>query len=239
MLAPSTTAWSPAGLLSRSHLHARGEAAPRQGPVSAWLHRDGLHAGTAPAAAAAGSGCALATVSASGVGQWLLTQPICTCSTGPAVLSSRNRSVIRAERAALGTGDGAWHGNASLPRRSSPRWIRGWRTSPPLRMDGAGVGERCRRAPDRRAARHLPEVDVSRLSGGLSPRSRGAARDSNPRNRWPRASPGQLLLWQGPAWRTLVRGYELNRVGSLLGPWRPCKLGRGGAANTWLRDTHT
>jgi hypothetical protein len=53
--------------------------------------------GTASAAAGVGSGCALATVSASGVSQWLLTQPTLRCSTGPAVLPSRNRSVIRAD----------------------------------------------------------------------------------------------------------------------------------------------
>lgn len=43
---------------------------------------------------AAGRSCS--TISASGVSQWLLTQPVFRCSTGPPVEPSRNRSVIRA-----------------------------------------------------------------------------------------------------------------------------------------------
>jgi hypothetical protein len=60
--------------------------------------------GTVSAIGGLGSGWALATASASGVSQWLLAQPILTCSTGPVVLPSQNRSVIWADEPHWGQG---------------------------------------------------------------------------------------------------------------------------------------
>src|SRR5919199_209423 len=56
----------------------------------------GLYWATGAGTSTGTAGLAPSTISASGVSQWLFTQPVLRCSTGPAVPPSVNRSVMRA-----------------------------------------------------------------------------------------------------------------------------------------------
>ena len=92
----------PDGAGKTTRVRRSGPGSPRPPAIP---ERAGAQAGVSWVAAAMECGRAPATVSAGGVGQWLLTQPVFRCSSAPSVLSSRNRAVMRA---------------------GAPHWGRGW-----------------------------------------------------------------------------------------------------------------
>jgi hypothetical protein len=116
-------------------LAPRWPCPPCPGPRSAGSGRVGGAARSRSRAA----GRSRSTTSASGVSQWLFTQPVLRCSTEPSAEPSRNRLVIRAGAPHRGQGWGRASGSLSrvgrpaIPDRAAAPSFPRWLPSPPQR----------------------------------------------------------------------------------------------------------
>jgi hypothetical protein len=99
------------------------------------------------------------------VSQWLFTQPVLRCSTGPSVEPSRNRAVIQAGVPHWGQGwcrafaSLSWVGRARDPMSGCGAVVVVLADVSAARIGRAGVGEQCRRAHGRSAVRHHLTMD--------------------------------------------------------------------------------
>jgi hypothetical protein len=178
--------------------------------------------------------CSDWTVSARGVSQCLLRQPVLRCSTGavggvePEPLGDPGRGATLRTPGAVG------HGNALLSLILVALGGTLKATSLPARMRGAGVGKQCRKAPDRRATHHPAAVDTGRRSGRLDRRLL-SARELEPRTV---ALKRAMRPASGPAaqrgkQRVGCRNPFMQLVGDTHGAGHPG--GRGGAQGAGSR----